>query len=190
MRFMRANFSDCSARVLRALPLGLLAFCAQGQNLINNGDFSSGSLSGALGTASTTGYTSAANPTTQGQYHVYSAATDSGTVFANRTTSDTGQNDTTFMAVNGSTGGTAVVWVQVVADLNILGHLWTTYTFSFWIAPGNGKSAGNAANRATINVKINGDNTALSASSITAGTTAGTYTQFTATWPPGCRHFG
>lgn len=155
---------------------GLLAAGAHGQNLITNAGFESGA------SGYTTGYgANDTTPTTSGTAGV-TVAGSSSTIFGSGSTSLTTHGGTQFFAVNGSTTGTATVWEQNVSSLVIGGLTGSTFTFSFWIAAGNAESVKTSPNqRPVIAVTING----TSLGSITASTTAGAWTQFTATWTRG-----
>lgn len=153
----------------------------QAQNLITNPGFESGV------TGYATGYgVNDTTPTVPGQAGVLTTPTSSATVFGSGTTTDQAHSGNNFFAVNGASanGSTTVVWEQTVSSLVIGGLTGSTFTFSFWAAAGNTESTTTGPDqRPSLQLTINGVNTALSASTFIITST--TYAQFTTTWTRG-----
>ncbi len=170
------NTSKHSSKGLRQIAVvglfSLLAAGAYGQNLIANPGFESGA------TGYTTDYTVDTTPTGQGQAGVIATGLTSTAVFNSAGVTLNAHSGSSMFAVNGSTSGTAIVWEQNITSLVIGGLTGSQFTFSFWIAAGDTASTTPSGQRPTLNVLING----TSIGTITPGTTAGAWSQFTGTW--------
>lgn len=140
-------------------------------NLITNPGFESEN------TGFTTSYsTNNANATAQGQAKIYSANVNSGTSFGSGSTTYSKRSGSKFFAVNGASDGTSTVWQQSVTIAPNI-----SYTFTFFAAPGDAASV-TTKPVIDVTVTINGNAATLSAVTNPTWATAGTYTQYSATF--------
>lgn len=156
---------------------GLGAGVALGQNLLTNGDFSSGN------TGFTSGYTYATGSSAlsaggegsgEGNYAITTSPNNVHSGLANYGDHTTGSGK--MMVINGSGNASNIIWEENVTSLAVGGVTGSTYTFSGWI------SSAIATSAATLQVTINGANVG---SVITAPAAAGVWQQFTVTWTRG-----